>query len=366
MIENRPAHLLADAAFKTLPKAPLALDWSSIPELLRLVMLDLSGIQPPTKQMVEAAGGELQDKPSEGEITLFKRRRTEFQFVSVVVSLVAAGGVDGVLQFKPFAVTLIPASKRTEVQTGDIDLVAALDVGEWLKTEPLYTGYDPFSGGWSMYGSLPGYLDGERQGFIDEIGVVIDQFFLATETGNDEILMTDMRMSSEETAAKYAKHRKKLFFTPFKKVEARRVWGAETPIELFLIQALAKEKVFPECQTLIMEDGTAFPSLFHLWRDAKFRNSADVISSVDLYFPTERIAVFCDGSSHSRRERKSKDAAIDAKLDALGIRSVRILGSEINPEERQHDPAHPRGIFHQVDRLESLHDHGQHDAAPRS
>jgi hypothetical protein len=329
MIENRPAHLLADAAFKTLPKAPLMVDWNSIPELLRVVMLDLSGIQPPTKEMVEAAGGELQDKPSEGEIKLFKDRGTKFQLVSVVVSLVAAGEIDGVSQFKPFAVTLIPAAKRNEVQAANIELVAALDVGEWLKTEPMYTGYDPFSGGWSMYGGLPGYLDGERQGFIDEIGVVIDQFFLATETGNDEILMSDMRMSSEETTAKYAKHRKKLFFTPFKKVEARRVWGAETPIELFLIQALAKENMFPESQTLIMNDGTTFPALFHLWRDAKFRNSADVISSVDLYFPSECIAIFCDGSSHSRRERKLKDAAIDAKLDALGIRSVRILGSEI-------------------------------------
>jgi hypothetical protein len=36
------------------------------------------------------------------------------------------------------------------------------------------------------------------------------------------------------------------------------------------------------------------------------------------------------------------------------------LGS--TAEEQQHDPTHPRGIFHQVDRLESLRDHGQHDA----
>jgi hypothetical protein len=34
-------------------------------------------------------------------------------------------------------------------------------------------------------------------------------------------------------------------------------------------------------------------------------------------------------------------------------------------EEQQHDPPHPRGIFHQVGRLESLRDHVQHDAAPR-
>lgn len=332
MISQRPAYLLADAAYKTLPKAPLSLDWSSIPELLRVVMLDLGGIQPPTKAMAEAAGGELHDKPSEGEIKLFQDRGTTFQLVSVVVSLIAGPDLDGVAQFRPFSVTLIPASKRDQVQTASIDLIANLDVSEWLKTEPMYVGYDPFIGDWSMYGNLPGYLDGEQQGFLDEIGIVVDQFFLATENGDDEILMMDMRMSSEETTAKYAKHRKKLFFTPFKKVEARRIWGAESAIELFLIQALAKEKLFPECQMLIMNDGTAFPSLFHLWRDSKFRNSADVISAVDLYFPAERVVVFCDGSTHSRRERRSADAAIDAKLAATGIRSIRVLSSEIKSD----------------------------------
>jgi hypothetical protein len=46
--------------------------------------------------------------------------------------------------------------------------------------------------------------------------------------------------------------------------------GAETPIELFLIQALANEKLFPESQMLIMEDGATFPALYHLWKDIEF------------------------------------------------------------------------------------------------
>ena len=40
-----------------------------------------------------------------------------------------------------------------------------------------------------------------------------------------------------------------------------------------------------------------------------------------------------------------------------GIKSPRITS-----EEQQHDPTHPQGTFHQ-DRLESLRDQGQHDAA---
>ena len=134
MIENRPASLLADAAYGILPKLPLALDWSSVPELIRIATLDLGGIQPVTKAMAEAAGGTLHDKPSEGEIELFRKRGTNFQLVSLVLNCVPAGEVDGILQVRPFAMTLIPASKREKVQEQTIDLVAKLDANKWLAT----------------------------------------------------------------------------------------------------------------------------------------------------------------------------------------------------------------------------------------
>jgi hypothetical protein len=137
-------------------------------------------------------------------------------------------------------------------------------------------------------------------------------------------------MPSEAMKARYEKHRNKLLFTPFKKVEARRIWGAETPIELFLIQALAKENVFPESQILIMQDGATFPSWYHLWSDIKFRHSDGLVTEADLYFASKRVAVFCDGGHHSRAKQKAKDAAINAKLEAAGIRSVRIPSTEIN------------------------------------
>jgi len=46
----------------------------------------------------------------------------------------------------------------------------------------------------------------------------------------------------------------------------------------------------------------------------------------------ERVAVFCDGAHHVRGKQKAKDAAINAKLEAVGIRAVRIPGSEIKFE----------------------------------
>lgn len=333
MIENRPASLLADPAYGVLPKLPLALDWSSIPELIRVATLDLGGIQPVTKAMAEAAGGTLHDKPSDGEVELFRKRGTNFQLVSVVLSCVPAGDVEGVLQVRPFAMTLIPAQKGDKIDQQPIDLVAKLDVSKWLETEPMYAGYDPFSGGWSLYGNLPGYLDGQRKGYLDEIGLVIDQFFLATEPAEDvQVLTMDIKMPSEQMKARYEKHRRKLFFTPFTKVEARRVWGAETPIELFVIQALAKEKLFPLCQMLITSDGATFPSWYHLWNDVDFRHTDGLITEADLFFPDQKIAVFCDGGHHARAKQKAKDAAITEKLAALGICSVRISGDEIRTD----------------------------------
>lgn len=333
MIANRPASLLADPAYGILPKLPFALDWSSVPELIRVATLDLGGIQPVTKAMAEAAGGTLHDKPSDGEVELFRKRGTTFQLVSIVLSCLPAGEVDGVLQVRPFAMTLIPASKRDKVQESTIDLIAKLDVGRWLATEPMYAGYDPFTGGWSLSGNLPGYMDGERRGYLDEMGLVVDQFFLATEQpGDDEILTMDIKMPSEQMKVRYEKHRRKLFFAPFKQVEARRVWGAETPIELFAIQALAKEKLFPACQMLIMSDGTTFPSWYHLWNDVEFRHTDGLVTEADLFFSDERVAVFCDGGHHARAKQKAKDAVITEKLTALGVRSVRIPGDEIRDD----------------------------------
>lgn len=331
MIDKRPASLLEDSAYTRLPKLPIEVDWTSIPELLRISMLDLGGIQPVTSAMLEAAGGTLHDQPSAGEIALFQVRGTNFQMVSVVLNCVAVDEAETPQQrVRPFSVTLIPASKRGHVDERSIDAIANLDVANWLASQPIYSGYDPFSGEWSLYGNMPGYLDGKREGFLDEIGIVVDRYFMATEIPeDDEILMMDLRMPTAQMKERYERHRRRLLFTPFKRVEARRVWGVETAIELFLIQALAREQLYPECQMLIMEDGATFPSLYHLWQDIEFRHSAALVTEADFFFPEQKVAVFCDGAHHSRGKQKAKDEAITKKLEAFGIRAIRIPSTDI-------------------------------------
>ena len=178
-----------------------------------------------------------------------------------------------------------------------------------------------------MYcGNLPGLIPGE--GFLDEIGVVVDAFYLATEYDPTEVLAPDIGLP-EAARERYAKHRQNLMFKPFRKIEARRVWGVGSPIEMFLLQELARRELHPQVQMLIMDDGSTFPSLYHLWADLEFRYSPGLISEVDMFFPDERVAVFCDGGNFHRGKKAKKDEAINAKLEELGIAVVRLKGSFI-------------------------------------
>lgn len=328
MIANRPTALTSDEAYCTRPPLPYAIDWSSVPDLVRASTADLGGIQPTTNAMFEAAGGTILDVPSEAEVALFRERGTRFQMVSVIASLLAAGDADDHLLTRPFAITLLPASKRGELTEVGIETAARLDIAAITrKAEGFYTNFDPFTGEWGLYGlKTPELVAGK--GFLDEIGIVVDAFYLATEYDPDDVLAPDIGLP-DGARERYAKHRRDLLFKPFRNVEARRVWGVDSPIELFLLQELARRGLHPQQQLLIMEDGSTFPSLYHLWGDIDFRYSRGLISEVDMFFPSERVAVFCDGRNFHRGKRRQKDEAINAKLEKLGITTVRLKGSLI-------------------------------------
>lgn len=330
MIKDRPDTLLADPCYREGLGPPYALDWRAVPELVRASMLDLGGIQPVTRAMAEAAGGALLDTPSEGEIALFRERGTQFQMISVIASTLAIARESDFSTVTPFALSLLPASKRGAVSIVGIDYIAAIEGGEkWREAGPGYAGYDPFSGEWGLYGPL-GLVAGNGKQFLDQVGIVVETYFLATDFEPDEVVMVDIGMPTEKLTHKYRRKRMELLFRPFQRVEARRIWGAETPIELFLMQELARHGIFGVPQMLIMEDGGLFPSWYHLWQDLEFRHAPGLISEVDLYFADERVAVFCDGAHHQRAKQRVKDAAIEEKLAKLGITAVRVSGAMIN------------------------------------
>lgn len=81
---------------------------------------------------------------------------------------------------------------------------------------------------------------------------------------------------------------------------------------------------------LMLDDGETFPSLYHLWSNIEFRHSYNLITEADLFFPEQRVAVFCDSIKYHRsKKRRDSDDAISEKLRELGIRSVRLNGGMI-------------------------------------
>jgi hypothetical protein len=252
--------------------------------------------------------------------------------ISVTASTIAVEQSDGVSTVTPFALSLLPASKRGKVSTVTVDFIAAMAGGDkWREAEPGYAGYDPFSGEWGMNGPL-GLVANMGTHFLNEIGIVIETFFLATTFDPDDVAMFDIGMPTEKLTQKYRRKRMDLMFRQFGRIGSRRIGGTETPIELFLMQERARHGLFGVPQMLVMEDGGLFPSWYHLWQDLEFRNAPGLTSEVDLYFADERVAVFCDGAHHRQAKRCAKDEAIDAKLAALGIRAVRVSSTLINSD----------------------------------
>ena len=97
--------MLADPAYASLPALPIALDLAAVPEWIKASILTLGGVQPITGAMAKAAGGELCDQPSAGELALFRDSGTRFQLVFVVVSVAKFVSVDSVPHGVPHALS---------------------------------------------------------------------------------------------------------------------------------------------------------------------------------------------------------------------------------------------------------------------
>ncbi|CAN7341541.1 hypothetical protein LJR010_001768 [Ensifer adhaerens] len=314
------------------PSTPFAISWEMVPEFVRLSLMPVFGIQPVTGAMFKAAGQQaLGHVPTEGEIAYFRESGTQFQMVQVVLSLAWWDSVDQGVEAVPFSISILPASKRGKVASTGIDGVAALG-GAPVKSEDAYLGFDPFDGEWQLF--VPGGLAGEFAGGkrpIDEVGIVFERYFLATTFDREDVLEFDTFIPEASRAA-YRRNRIKRVFSPFAVMGTRRLWGLETPIELFLFQELLSRGIRPQCQYLIYPDGSAYQSLYDVYSDVEFRRGQNMLAEADMYLPEERLAIFCDGAHHERRKQREADARIDAELKNVGIKSVRIQGRLINSD----------------------------------
>lgn len=317
--------------YQGLPPAPYRLAMEAVPELIKLSLLILRDVEPLANDALDYVDEYVEDKPTPAELQYYQNKYSKFQIVFVVVSSIFSKRKEGVSELLPYAISLVPASKRGEVENITAQSMSNLCGNPMFETGVAYMGLDPFSGQWSFF-SHTGLIAemGAKQAFTDEMGLVYDQFFLRTDCDPKQILQTVTVDLAERRLKQYLKHRSKLLYTPFEALSARQIWGVDNALELFVYQEFHRQgcpRTIP--QALIYTDGTWHPALYHAWGTFGDDEDVDLISEVDFFFPDQKIAVFCDGATHSRAKIKARDKRIDAALAELGIISLRLTSKRI-------------------------------------
>ncbi|MBW4630522.1 MAG: endonuclease domain-containing protein [Iphinoe sp. HA4291-MV1] len=332
MIVNRPLILEEIPYYKKLPRLPFAPNFSALPEVLKVDVLTLDGIEPITLDIAKLYPSGIPLQPSQKAIDYYLKQEIKFQMVFVVANFYDLRCVDGILQGRPYSISLIPASKRGRPQEISPAFFKNFSIEKIFEQEPIYLNFNPFKGEWDLFGSFGTFFNSQSKLdiYTDSIGFIIGIYFLANKYSKRDILLTDIVSADNQTRRKYRDYRIKRYYTPFSKPELRKLWGADSPIELFLIHALANRGLFPKIQTSIFRDGSVYANFYDMVSAFNVKEEHHLITAADLYFEQEKLAVFCDSKQyHSSDEAKRKDKNISDKLTTLGITSLRISGSDI-------------------------------------
>lgn len=329
-IQDRPANLEKLQFYSELPQMPVGFDLSTIHDFLLFDMHDLDGIQPiEFRRWPKAGEGYITVQPPDYILDEYERENILFQVVSVVVNAFSFKSVNGNLIGKPYAISLIPWSKRGKVSKISPVYFKSVNLESLSNKKMVYMHYNPFLGPAGLFGEFNTFLcHGPFKVHTDMVGFVFNTYALASRW-TDDIAMAPMYGSNDFLKEKYRKYRIKRYFTNFDDVKPRKIWGCDSPIELFLLYALDHVGLLPEIQTSIYEDGSIYPSLHHMISENRVKDSTRIITEADFYLPEQKIAIFCDSSLHHRGKAKEKDSKIDSQLSSFGIRSVRIQGRDI-------------------------------------
>ena len=331
MINNRPNHLEKVPLYRHLPAAPFTFDPSALPAGLNMDIFELCGILPITLDVSDICPEYLTVQPPQEVFDHYQSLNMKFQTIFVVANFYDLRLVDNVVTGRPYCISLIPGSKRGRIDERGIEFAKIFPYEGIEDLGQIYLNYDPFEGAWGLFGKYSTLVgpDGLKT-YTDSIGFVINGYLLAKGYNKDEVIMSNLVAADRSIQQKYKNYRLNRYFKPFSEVKPRKIWGVDSPIELFLVQSLAAAGAFPTIQTLIFDSGEIYPS-FH---DMVFTLDNDMehqlVTEVDLYFSEQKIAVFCDSTKHHRAKKaQSKDQKIDEKLRALGITPVRIKGRDI-------------------------------------
>jgi len=333
-IENRPKELWDLPHYAHLPDKPFKIDlMSAVGEFLAHDIFDLDGNQPIEGKILSLTDGVVEVNPCQEALSFYEQRSDTFQMINVVVCCYGFEEKDGQLFGLPYHLSLRPAQKQGKPSCVEVGWIKNIDLGRVLEGNPHYMGFNPFSNAFGFYGI--GGLPVNKDICSDTIGIVYNTFFLASNYDKNDVCDPGMCKSllgeSRSIINDYRKFRLSRYFKPFTNIDPIKIWGCDSPIELFLLQAMYHLKLKPRIQTYIFSDGTAFPTLQSMWEGGKKTKAlGKTITEADFYFEEQKVAVFCDSIAyHSSDEEKAKDAAIDEKLQDIGINTIRISGTDI-------------------------------------
>lgn len=246
MINNRPKLLEDIPYYRHLPRAPFRYDPSALPSVLNFDIYDTCGLLPITKEASDHYGEFLTVQPPEEVVNYYYEKNINFQMVSIVANFYDLKFENGVITGKPYSVSLVPATKRGKLDPRSVKFAQSLKLEEMENFGGIYLGFNPFNGGYGLFGSYS-TLMGENgiNSYTDSIGFVVNAYFLADQFEKDQVLLPNMVNAPSYIQEKYTQYRINHYFKQFNNTLPRKIWGADSPIELFLIQALAARDLYP-------------------------------------------------------------------------------------------------------------------------
>lgn len=339
-IENRPKELLDIPNYGCLPDRAFKIDLKNAAgEFLAQDLFDLDGTQPIESKIMnlsrEIRNGSpvIKLNPSREALDFYRNRGDTFKMINIIVSCHSFQEKNGEIHGLPYHISLKPASKGGKPQVIATDTIALLDLDRVLEGQPHYMGYNPFSDAFGL--SAIGPVPVNEKVHSDVIGFVYNSYFLAAHYDKQDVcspgMCTELLDKNRAILKDYQKFRTKKYFGDFNDTRPIKIWGCDSPIELFLLQAMSRLGLNPKVQMRIFPNGSIFPSLQSMWENGiKTERSAKIITEADFFFENEKIAIFCDSIAyHTSGEAIAKDNAINQKLMAIGIQPIRIMGSDI-------------------------------------
>lgn len=339
-IQNRPKELWAFPNYSRLPDEAFQIDLASAAgQFLAHDIFDLDGVQPLESAIFNLSSEFFEGvpvigvNPSKEAIALYRERGDTFQMINVVVCCHSFERRNGELFGLPYHISLHPAHKKGSPAEIGIDWIENIDLERVLEGRPHYIGYNPFSNAFGIH--AVGNVPVSENVCSDVIGLVYKTYFPTSSFIAKNVLApglcTSLLGDNRGILGDYRKYRCKEYFKIFKEVKPVKIWGCDSPIELFLLQAMGQIGLHPKIQMLIYPDGSIFPSLQSMWQSGvRTKRLAKIITEADFFFENEKVAVFCDSIAHHTSAADiAKDSAIDKKLEEVGIRSFRVSGKDI-------------------------------------